>query len=91
MERIGIYGGTFNPPHIGHLEAARCAVDALRLDKLLLIPARVAPHKDIPAGSPTPLQRLEMVRIAARGMEKVQVCDLELNREGPSFTFETVR
>ena len=90
MERIGIYGGTFNPPHIGHLEAARCAVDALRLDKLLLIPDRISPHKVLPLGSPTPQQRLEMVRIAARDMEKVQVCDLELNREGPSYTYETV-
>ena len=45
MERIGIYGGTFNPPHIGHMAAARCAVDALRLDKLLLTPDRDALHK----------------------------------------------
>ena len=58
MERIGIYGGTFNPLHTGHLEAARQAVDVLHLDRLLLIPDRIAPHKEIPENSPTPEQRL---------------------------------
>ena len=90
MERIGIYGGTFNPPHIGHIRAAECAVNALKLDKLLMIPDRVAPHKQIPEGSPTPEQRLEMLRIATRGAEKTEVSDLELNREGKSYTYETV-
>ena len=90
MERIGIYGGSFNPPHIGHLEAARCAIRTLKLDKLLLIPAGQAPHKETPKGTPTPEHRLEMLRIAARGMEKTEVCDLEMRREGPSYTYETV-
>ena len=90
MERIGIYGGSFNPPHIGHLEAARCAVRTLKLDKLLLIPAGQAPHKVMPEGTPGPEHRLEMLRIAARGMEKAEVCDLEMRREGPSYTWETV-
>ncbi len=65
MERIGIYGGTFNPPHIGHIQAAKQAVKTLQLDKLLLIPDRVAPHKEIPDNSPSPWQRLDMLRIAA--------------------------
>ncbi len=90
MERIGIYGGTFNPPHLGHLRAASCALKDLQLDRLLLIPTREAPHKQIPAGSPSPRQRLEMLQLAAAGMEKTEVSDLELNREGPSFTWETV-
>ena len=90
MERIGIYGGTFNPPHIGHIQAAKCAVDVLKLDKLLMIPDRVAPHKQIPEGSPTPEQRLEMLRIGTRGAGKIEVSDLELNREGKSYTYETV-
>ena len=51
--KIGIYGGTFNPPHLGHLEAARTAVKALELDKLILIPAAVPPHKALPEGTPT--------------------------------------
>ena len=90
MERIGIYGGTFNPPHIGHLRAAQQAVEALKLDRLLLIPDRIAPHKDLPGNSATPQQRLEMLKIATEGHPKMEVCDIELNREGPSYTYETV-
>ena len=90
MERIGIYGGTFNPPHIGHILAASQAIETLKLDKLLLIPDRIAPHKDLPDNSATPEQRLEMLRIAAAGIPKMEVSSLELDREGPSYTFETV-
>lgn len=89
--RIGIYGGTFNPPHIGHVRAAAYALQALRLDRLLLIPDRIAPHKTIPAGSPTPEQRLKMVRLSiAESDPRLQVLDMELRREGPSYTYETV-
>jgi len=90
MERIGIYGGTFNPPHIGHIRGAAQAVDALSLDKLLLIPDRIAPHKQLPPNSPTPRQRLEMLRLAAASLPKTEVTDLELRREGPSYTYQTV-
>ena len=90
MERIGIYGGTFNPPHIGHIQAAKSAITALGLTKLLLIPDRVAPHKVIPSGSPTPQQRLEMLRIAAADCQQMEVSELELNREGPSYTYQTI-
>ena len=58
--KIGIYGGTFNPPHLGHLAAARAAVDALDLDRLLLMPAAAPPHKELPAGSPPADDRLAM-------------------------------
>ena len=90
MARIGIYGGTFNPPHIGHIEAAKQAAELLRLDKLLMIPDRIAPHKQIPEGSPSPQQRLEMLQIAVAGEAKLEVSDMELRREGPSYTFQTV-
>lgn len=90
MERIGIYGGTFNPPHIGHIQAAKQAVKTLQLDKLLLIPDRVAPHKELPDNSPSPWQRLDMLRIAAGQDPALEVSDIELNREGPSYTCETV-
>ena len=90
MERIGIYGGTYNPPHVGHMRAAQSAVTALGLNKLLLIPDRIAPHKQIPSGSPTPQQRLQMLRIAARGVAAGEVSDMELNREGPSYSYVTV-
>jgi len=90
MERIGIYGGTFNPPHIGHIQAAKSAITALNLDKLILIPDRIAPHKAIPSGSPTPQQRLEMLHIAAADWDRMEVSDLELHREGPSYTYQTI-
>ena len=90
MVKIGIYGGTFNPPHTGHLHAAKQAVQILGLDKLLLIPDRIAPHKEIPAGSPTPEQRLQMLRIAAAGEPRMEVSDIELKREGASYSYLTV-
>ena len=90
MERIGIYGGTFNPPHVGHLRAAQKAREVLELDRLILIPDRIAPHKVIPSGSPTPEQRLEMLQIAASHYSGLEVSDLELKREGPSYSYQTV-
>ncbi len=90
MERIGIYGGTFNPPHLGHIGAAQCAVKALGLSKLLVIPDRIAPHKQLPLDSPSPEQRLEMLRIALKGTEGLEASDLELKREGISYTYQTV-
>ena len=91
MERIGIYGGTFNPPHIGHIRAAAYAVKELHLDRLLVIPSRISPHKQLPKDSPTPQQRLEMLKIATAGLENMEVSDLELNREGTSYTYQTVQ
>lgn len=92
--KLGIYGGTFNPPHLGHITSARFAMDALGLDRLLFVPAAQPPHKDLPAGSPDPEDRLEMARIAADVMllpERVQVSDLELARPGKSYTADTLR
>ena len=66
--KIGIYGGTFNPPHLGHLTSARFAMEALGLEKLLFVPAGEPPHKVLPEGSPTAEDRLAMTAIAADGM-----------------------
>ena len=88
MARIGIYGGAFNPPHIGHIQAAKYAVHALSLDKLLLIPSATSPHKPLPAGSATPEQRLHMVGLCAG--ETMEVSDIELSRGGTSYTYQTV-
>ena len=91
--RIGIYGGTFNPPHLGHLTAARAVFDVLKLDKLLLIPASLPPHKDLPAGSPSAAQRLEMTRLAGEQLglfDKVETLDIEIAREGKSYTSDTL-
>ena len=90
MERIGIFGGTFNPPHIGHIQAAQAAVQALKLDKLLLIPVNYAPHKKLPEGSPGPEQRMEMLSIAAADDPVLTVSGVEISRGGVSYTYETV-
>lgn len=90
MERIGIYGGTFNPPHAGHIQAAREAQKRLGLDRLFLVPDRIAPHKQLPQGSPSARQRYEMLCLAARALPDVEVSDLELRREGVSYTADTV-
>ena len=91
--KIGVYGGTFNPPHLGHLTAARAVYELLGLDLLLLIPAGLPPHKELPAGSPTPEQRLEMTRLAGEQLglgDKVRTLDMELERDGRSFTSDTL-
>ena len=91
--KIGVYGGTFNPPHLGHLAAARAVFELLKLDLLLLVPDGQPPHKDLPAGSPTAEQRLEMTRLAGEQLglgDKVRVLDLELRRPGRSYTAETL-
>jgi len=90
MQRIGIYGGTFNPVHIGHIRAAKYAIEALKLDKLLLIPNRTTPCKQ-GSDSVDPQQRLTMLRIAVSSCEKMEVSDVELTREGISYTFLTLQ
>lgn len=89
MDRIGIFGGTYNPPHLGHVQAAVYGKNALKLDELYLIPSYISPHKELPAGSPTPQQRLEMVRLAAENTD-LSVSNMELQRGGASYTYETV-
>lgn len=90
--KIGIYGGTFNPPHLGHMAAAKAAVAALGLDKLLLIPAAIPPHKALPGDTPAPEHRLAMVEKWADGMGAgAEVSALELEREGKSYTSDTLR
>ena len=92
--RIGVYGGTFNPPHLGHIAAARAVFETLKLDKLLLIPDRQPPHKPLPEGSPSPEQRLELTRLAGEQLglgDRVETLDLELHRSGPSYTADTLR
>jgi len=91
MKRIGIYGGTFNPPHVGHIQAANQAVQLLQLDHLYLIPDCIAPHKVMPENSATDVQRLEMLSIAAKDSPRMEVLDIELQRQGVSYTWETVK
>ena len=92
--KIGIYGGTFNPPHLGHQAAAETAVKVLGLDKLILIPAAVPPHKEMPEHSPDNRHRLEMTRKMADAMNMpgvVEVSDMEMHRTGKSYTADTLK
>ncbi len=86
--RLGVYGGAFDPPHLGHLVAASDACDALALDRLLWIPSAVHPLKPVRTA---PRVRLEMVRAAIQGDPRFQADDLELRRTGPSYTVDTLR
>lgn len=88
--RIGILGGMFNPPHLGHLALAQAAATQLGLHRVLLVPVLVPPHK--PAKwDPGADQRLFMCRLLAKHAPLVEVCTLELERPGPSYTVDTLR
>jgi nicotinate-nucleotide adenylyltransferase len=90
VARVGILGGTFNPPHLAHLLCASEAASQLRLDRVLLTPVAQAPHKEAPY-DPGPQERLELCRLAVAGDERFEVCDLEVRRGGSSFTVDTLR
>jgi nicotinate-nucleotide adenylyltransferase len=90
VERLGVFGGTFDPPHIGHLALAERARDRLRLDRVLFIPAGQPPHKRR-AGMSSAQDRLAMTRLAVRGATAFRVSTMELRAGGPSFTARTVR
>lgn len=86
---IGILGGSFNPPHRGHLALARAALDSGLADRVTLIPAAVPPHKSVPAEADA-ATRLAMTRLLADEDNRLDVDDLELRRSGPSYTIDTV-
>lgn len=88
--RLGILGGTFDPPHIGHLLAAYSAIELLELDRLFLIPAWRQPLKS-KTDSSAPAHRLAMTRLLAAGDERLSVDAIEIEREGLSFTVDTMR
>lgn len=91
--KVGIYGGTFDPPHLGHMRAARAALGLLGLDELILIPAKQPPHKALSEGSAPAEDRLAMTGLMADGLldERVSVSRIELDREGKSYTADTLR
>ena len=88
--RVGILGGTFNPPHLGHLVCAQEACVQLSLELVMLIPARIPPHKPI-EDEPGVEHRLELCRRAIDGDERFALSDLEIRRSGPSYTVDTLR
>ena len=93
MKKIGVFGGTFNPIHRGHEKIAREFYDKFAVDKLLVIPAFVAPHKEID-GEVSPFQRFEMCKLAFDSHEyqkyNIEVSDIEIKKEGKSYSIDTV-
>jgi len=89
MGKIGIFGGTFDPLHTGHLIVAREVKEILNLDKVLFIPTHISPHKKRINGAP-PEIRLEMIKKAIRGIRYFGVDDCEMRRRGISYTVETL-
>lgn len=88
-ERLGIFGGTFNPPHIGHLAAATAFLQEAALDRLLIVPDCIPPHKEL-SGFATGEDRLHMARLAFSRLPNTEVSDLELRRGGRSYTVDTL-
>ncbi len=89
MLRIGLFGGTFNPPHLGHLLLAEGAREALGLDEVLWIPAHLPPHKPV-EGNVSAEERCQLVERAIEGHPHFKICRLELERPPPSYTIDTV-
>ena len=87
---ILLYGGGFDPPHLGHLAAADRAHEALRPDRFLVIPDGTPPHKPLPEEAPDALTRLELCKIAFADRPWSQVLDLAAKREGPCYMIDTV-
>jgi nicotinate-nucleotide adenylyltransferase len=88
--RVGILGGAFNPPHIGHLVCAQESLVQLELDKVVFIPVGEAPHRDLES-DPGADERLEMVELAIADDERFETSRVEIDREGPSYTADTLR
>jgi nicotinate-nucleotide adenylyltransferase len=89
VRKIGVYGGTFDPIHNGHLILARDAVETLGLDKMIFVPAAMSPHK---SDTPTAAARIrfQLVRAAIDGESRFEVDDCELHRPPPSYTIDTI-
>jgi nicotinate-nucleotide adenylyltransferase len=90
VAELGILGGTFNPPHVGHLVMAQEALDQLGLDRVVLMPVATPPHKEALA-DPGADVRLELCELATAGAPRVAVSDLEIERGGASYTVDTLR
>ncbi|HEY8816594.1 MAG TPA: nicotinate-nucleotide adenylyltransferase [Candidatus Dormibacteraeota bacterium] len=88
MSKIGLLGGTFDPFHFGHLAGADAAIDCAELDRVLFIPAALPPHR--PPAIASSQQRIEMCSLGIEGEPRFEVSDIELKREGPSYTVDTL-
>ncbi len=89
--RLGILGGTFNPPHLAHLICGQEALVQLGLERIVLIPTNVPPHKRNDEDDPGAAHRLELCRLAVGDDERFAVSEIELDRPGPSYTVDTLK
>jgi len=87
--KIGVFGGTFDPVHYGHLILAEWIINVLQLDRFIFIPANVPPHKQDDDVTPSQL-RLEMLRFAIQNNPSLEVSDIEIKREGVSYSIDTI-
>ncbi|MBF0388033.1 MAG: nicotinate-nucleotide adenylyltransferase [Candidatus Omnitrophica bacterium] len=90
MKKIGLFGGTFDPVHLGHLLMARAAMEQMELDKVIFIPSCVPPHKKTPTLF-TALDRIKMIRVAIKGIPEFAVSDFEVRKGGKSYSVDTAR
>ena len=90
MARIGIYGGTFNPPHIAHRKMLEAVCGLGDVEKVLVAPTNIPPHKETPKMFATKEQRLKMAELLCEGLQKAEVSDIEFTREGKSYSFYTL-
>jgi len=88
--KIGIFGGTFNPPHIGHVQATKTAVVQYKLDLLIVIPTGIPPHKTLPDGTPEPEARLQMAKNAFNDSGTIKVLDMEVYSREKNYTIDSV-
>ena len=92
--RTGFMGGTFSPPHIGHLLSAKAFIEEMKLDKLIIIPAKVSPFKVNTEATASDRDRMEMTRLCFLPLDsekcKVEVSDIEMSKNGTSYTIETI-
>ena len=90
MKKIGLFGGTFNPVHNGHLNLLRQIQAEMQFDELLLIPSHIPPHKEV-SDLASGKDRLQMLALAIEDMPEAGVCDIELHTSGKSYTIDTLR
>ncbi|MCL2408536.1 MAG: nicotinate (nicotinamide) nucleotide adenylyltransferase [Oscillospiraceae bacterium] len=88
--RVGIFGGTFNPPHIGHVDSAKAAVRQLGLDTLIVVPSGIPPHKSLPIDTPPADMRIHMSRLAFAELEPAIISNIEAEKPGVSYSVDTV-
>jgi nicotinate-nucleotide adenylyltransferase len=90
MKKTVFFGGTFNPPHIAHLEMLKSAENLNAVGKILVVPTNIPPHKSISDYTASGIHRLNMCKLLCDGVSKTEVSDMELKRDGKSYSYDTL-